>query len=267
MKTSLLIWPEGAPLFNEEINQSSPLLDCYTIESDKEIGAIIVCPGGGYAGLAPHEGEPIARWLNSIGISAFVLNYRLAPYKHPVPLMDAQRAIRYVRHHAQKWSINPRQIGILGFSAGGHLASTAATHFDHGIKNDPDPIQQESSRPDLSVLCYPVISFQVNRHQGSMDNLIGFDAPDELKRHLSSELQVSSETPPTFLWHTADDAVVSVENSIQFAQALGKHNIPYEMQVYESGPHGMGLAEDDASVRTWTFLCEQFIKRRFSSNF
>ena len=220
-----------------------------------------MCPGGGYGGRADHEGEPIARMLNEHGIAGFVCHYRVAPYRHPVPLMDASRAIRWVRRHADEYNVNPKRVGVLGFSAGGHLASTVATHYDAGEARAADPVEREGSRPDAAVLCYPVISFEPPfRHVGSMNNLLGADPPDGLRLSLSNELQVTEDTPPTFLWHTAEDAGVPVENSLLFASALSAKGVPFELHVYPHGAHGLGLAPDDPHVATWARLCGEWLK-------
>jgi len=257
------LWSGRAPYALGDEEEDRPELTPFLLDgSDGPKGCIIVCPGGGYARRAPHEGEPVAEWLNGIGISAFVLKYRVSPYKHPAPLADAQRAIRHVRHHAAEYRIDPNRIGILGFSAGGHLAATAGTHFDAGDPQAADPVERVSCRPDLMVLCYPVISFGEYRHQGSMNNLIGEDAPQHLRELLSNELQVTADTPPAFLWHTSDDPGVPVENSFLFAAALRRHRVPVELHCYESGRHGLGLAKDHPQAHTWTALCELWLRKR-----
>ena len=205
-----LLWPDGAPgaVGTEAVDK--PKITVYRAPADRATGAaVVVCPGGGYHVVAAdHEGKQIAEWLNSLGVSAFVLQYRLGErYRHPAPLQDAQRAIRTVRSRAREWGVDPKRIGILGFSAGGHLASTAATHFDDGRPDAADPVERESSRPDFAVLCYPVISLvDPMAHAGSRRYLLG-DPPDPaLVELLSNERQVTARTPPTFLWHTADDS-------------------------------------------------------------
>ncbi len=258
---SIALWPEGAPHAKGDSPEDRPSLTPYPVESAHPTGAVVICPGGGYQVRASHEGEPVARWLNGIGITAFVLHYRVAPYRHPCPLLDAQRAIRYVRFHAKRWNVDPHKIGILGFSAGGHLASVASTHFDGGIGGAEDPIDRESCRPDLTVLCYPVITFGEHRHHGSMVNLIGEIADETMRRSLSSELQVGPGTPPAFLWHTADDSGVPAENSMLYAGALSRHRIPYELHIFPHGKHGLGLAEHDPHVGQWTRLCGQWLKK------
>jgi acetyl esterase/lipase len=215
---------------------------------------VVVCPGGGYGGLAmDHEGKQIADWLNSLGVAAFVLKYRLGPrYHHPAPLQDAQRALRTVRSNAQAFGIRPDRIGIWGFSAGGHLSATAGTHFDAGDLNAVDPIERVSSRPDFLILAYPVISFTAEySHRGSRKNLLG-DAPDPaLVENLSNEKQVTPQTPPTFLLHTDEDSGVPPENSVAFYLALRKAGVPAELHIYQRGQHGVGLALNDPILSSW----------------
>jgi acetyl esterase/lipase len=259
---SLLLWPSGTPNALGEDVEDKPTLVPYLVDGSEPTAAIVVCPGGGYQRRADHEGEPIALWLNSLGISAFVVHYRVAPYKHPNPLSDAQRAIRIVRSRAQEWNVDPARVGILGFSAGGHLASSSGTHYDDGQANADDPIERESCRPDLLVLCYPVISFEAFAHSGSRTNLLGDPADPQLVKLLSSESQVTSQTPPTFLWHTADDAAVPVENSLLFASALSRNKVPFELHVYESGRHGLGLGTEVVGVRAWTDACAVWLAKQ-----
>jgi acetyl esterase/lipase len=250
-----LLWPNGAPgaQGNEEIDQ--PSLAGYIVPAGRGTGAaVVVCPGGGYSHLAmDHEGDQIAKWLNSLGVSAFVLKYRLGPkYHHPVELGDAQRALRTVRYKAAEYRVLPDRIGIIGFSAGGHLASTAGTHFDAGNAGAADPIDRVSSRPDFLVLGYPVISFTTPyTHKGSLQNLLGNSPDPKLVESLSNELQVTAATPPTFLFHTTADAAVPVENSVLFYLALRKAGVPAEMHIYERGPHGVGLAPTDEALSSW----------------
>ena len=229
------------------------------LPADTARGVVIVCPGGGYQRLAPHEGEPIARWLNGLGIAAFVLEYRVAPHRHPVPLGDVQRAIRLVRHRAAAWGLSGQPLGVLGFSAGGHLAASAGVFGDDGDAASDDPVARAHSRPDALVLCYPVISFNRARHQGSIDNLLGADATDEQIAALSLETLITPATPPTFLWHTADDASVPVANSLLFAGALDRAGVPFALHVYPHGRHGLGLATEDPVVGSWTALCAAWL--------
>lgn len=253
-----LLWPETRLENNEDV----PTLTPYLVEHSVGRGAIIICPGGSYQRRANHEGEPIAKWLNSLGISAFVLNYRVAPYKHPAPLSDAQRAIRFVRFHSKDWNLDKQKVAILGFSAGGHLAASASTLSSFHAYQPSDEIDQESYRPDFAILCYPVISFLENYHDGSLHNLLGENPTNELRANLSNELNVSTHTPPTFLWHTADDATVPVENSLLYARALSKWNVPYEMHIFPNGRHGLGLAESDVVVGQWKDLCKSWLVRQ-----
>ena len=244
-------------------NEGCPSITPYLLEDrTNPTAAVIVFPGGGYARRAPHEAEPIARWLNSIGISAFVLNYRVAPYKHPVPLGDAERAVRLVRHRAAEWHVDPKRIGVLGFSAGGHLAATLATHYDQMKRAAGDPIDNHSSRPDLVILAYAVITLGEFTHAGSRDFLLGENPDPQLIRSLSNETQVTADTPPMFLWHNADDLAVPVENSLHFAEALSKHKVPFSLHVFPKGGHGVGMAFDFAEASQWTSLCETWLKER-----
>lgn len=255
-----LLWEDhNIPGWINEIEQDKPQLDVYLADaSSDQKPAVIICAGGGYSRRAAHEGEPVAQWLNTIGISAFVVRYRVAPYRYPYPIMDAKRAIRYVRYYAERFCVNPNQIGILGFSAGGHLASTIGTHIDEGDPNALDPIDRLSARPDALILCYPVITFGTYRHQGSIKNLLGKEAVVSQMEALSNELHVSEKTPPTFLWHTANDQTVKVENSILFAQALSRKQIPYELHIFPDGKHGLGLATEHPHVSIWTELCKRW---------
>jgi acetyl esterase/lipase len=239
-----------------------PTLTPYFSPKEKATGAaIIVCPGGGYSHLADHEGRPVAEWLNALGITAFVLKYRLGPrYHHPAPLQDAARAIRTVRARATEWNVDPKRIGILGFSAGGHVASTIGTHFDSGKPDASDPIERVSSRPDLMILIYSVITMGEFTHAGSKRMLLGENPPTDLVALLSNEEQVTKETPPAFLVHTANDPAVPVENSLRFAEALKKAGVPFELNVYERGPHGFGLGGKDPILSTWPHRCEQWLR-------
>ena len=225
--------------------------------------AVIVCPGGGYVNLATnHEGRQVASYLNSLGIAAFVLRSRLGPrYHHPIELGDAQRAIRTLRAHAAEWRLDPARIGIMGFSAGGHLAMTASTHFDAGNAGAADIVDRVSSRPDFTVLGYPVISMtEAWTHQGSKTNLLGASPDAELARSLSGELSVTKQTPPTFLFHTNADTAVPAENSVYYYLALRKAGVPAEMHVFEKGPHGVGLANDDAALSEWSKLLANWLR-------
>jgi acetyl esterase/lipase len=262
----LLLYPDGAPgaLGTEAVDK--PKLTLYPAPAATANGAaIVVCPGGGYGVLAAdHEGRQVAEWLNSFGVGAYVLQYRLGPrYHHPAPLQDAQRAIRLVRAHAAEWKVDPTRVGILGFSAGGHLASTAATHFDDGDPGAADPVERQGSRPDFAVLAYPVVSLHDPvAHAGSRRNLLGESPDPVLVELLSNERQVTARTPPTFLFHTADDGAVPVANSLLFFEAMQKAGVPGELHVFAHGRHGVGLAKDDPALSQWPRLCELWLRGR-----
>jgi acetyl esterase/lipase len=249
------LWPGGAPGAQGTEDVDKPTLTIFPAPAATAVPTgVVICPGGGYAHLAiTYEGYDVALWLNHLGISAYVLKYRLGPkYHHPVELSDAQRAIRFVRAHADEYKIRPDRIGIWGFSAGGHLAATTGTHFDSGDPQAADPIDRQGSRPDFLILAYPVITLQAPfAHVGSRNNLLGNPADSALVSLLSNELQVTEKTPPTFLFHTTEDATVPVENSIMFYSALRKAHVPAEMHIYLKGRHGVGLAPYDPVLRTW----------------
>jgi acetyl esterase/lipase len=237
------LWPQGAPGAVGGEPADVPTLTPYLAPKGRATGAaVVVCPGGGYQHLAEHEGRPVAEWLNSVGVTAFVLKYRLGPrYRHPSMLQDAARAVRTVRARAAEWGLDPVRVGILGFSAGGHLASTAGTHFDAGRPGAADPVERVSSRPSVMILIYPVITMREKTHAGSRRNLLGESPTPELVALLSNEEQVTKETPPAFLVHTMTDAAVPVENTLNFVSALRRAGVPFELHLYERGPHGFGL--------------------------
>jgi len=240
----LPLWPNGAPGALGTSSNDIPTLTVYLPDPTNATGAaMVICPGGGYAHLAPHEGNDYALWLNQHGVAGFVLKYRLGSsgYRHPAMLQDAERAVRTVRANAAQWHIDPKRVGIMGSSAGGHLASTLMTHFEPGDTNAADPIERESSRPDLGILCYPVITFGEFAHVGSRDNLLGKNPSPELVKLLSNELQVTKNTPPCFIWQTFDDKTVPVENSLLFATALRRAGVPFDLHIYQHGRHGLGL--------------------------
>ncbi len=263
-KTELL-WPKGTPGAKGDQAADKPTLTvCLPKPNLANGAAIVICPGGGYGGLAvDHEGRQVAAWLNSIGVAGFILEYRHhgRGYEHPAPLQDAQRAIRTVRARAEEFKVDPRRIGILGFSAGGHLASTAGTHFDRGDPSATDPIERASCRPDFMVLCYAVIAFgEPYTHRGSQTNLIGRNPPAELVRSLSNEKQVTKDTPPTFLFHTDQDTAVPAENSVQFYLALRKAHVPAELHIFRTGQHGLGLAPNTPGTSEWPKCCENWLR-------
>ncbi len=261
-----LLWPMGAPGAVGTEDRDKPSLTIYLPPSDKANGtAVVVCPGGGYGMLATgHEGKDPADWLNRHGIAAFVLRYRLGPrYHHPAPIQDAQRALRLVRSRAKEWNLDPKRIGIWGFSAGGHLASTLATHFDDGKPDADDPIERVSCRPDFAILCYPVITLRPPvTHDGSRHNLLGANPDESLVASLCNDEQVTEKTPPTFLFHTDEDKAVPPENSILFYQALRKKKVPAELHIYEKGPHGIGLGFGRGAVSAWPEQLAGWLKTR-----
>jgi len=251
-----LLWPDGAPGAKGARVADRPALFLYPAPADRATGAgVVVCPGGGYAMLATgHEGRAVAEWLNDLGVSAFVLRYRHGPrYRHPWPLRDAQRAVRMVRAHAEGWRVDPERLGVLGFSAGGHLASTVGTHPEPGDSAAADTLARFSARPSFLTLVYPVISLvEPYAHAGSRRMLLGPDPDSALVRRLSSETQVTADTPPTFLVHTGQDETVPAENSVAFYRALRAAGVPAELHLYEEGTHGFGLAPTDPVLSSWT---------------
>ncbi len=260
------LWPSDAPGAVGETEEDIPTLTVYLPPAERATGTgVVVCPGGGYATHAmDHEGRQIAEWLNQHGVAAFVLKYRLGPrYRHPAPLHDAQRAIRTVRGHAAEWGVATDRIGIWGFSAGGHLAATAATRFAVGNPLAADPGDRESTRPDFLILAYPVISMtEPYMHTGSRERLLG-EAPDSaLAVMLSNEKHVTPATPPTFIFHTNADEGVPAENSVAFYLALRKAGVSAELHIYEHGKHGVGLAPDDPVLSTWADRLADWLRKR-----
>jgi acetyl esterase/lipase len=263
---TLPLWPEGAPGAKGKTAKDMPEIIVYLPPADKATGAaVVICPGGGYGGLAMnHEGHEIAQWLNKHGVAGIILKYRHAPiYRHPIPLQDAQRALRFTRAKAKDWHIDAQRVGILGFSAGGHLASTAGTHFDAGDKDAADPIDRLGNRPDFMVLLYPVITLMGPfAHNGSRDNLLGKNADGQSIDSLSNEKQVTKDTPPTFLVHTTEDTGVPPENSVLFYMALTKNKVPAEMHIYEKGRHGLGLGPAHLPFSSWSDRCVAWMRGR-----
>jgi acetyl esterase/lipase len=283
-----LLWPKGGPgvkgplpkdgvlaldfgkslrdMFNHASLADVAGVVVYLAPADKANGAaVVICPGGGYGHLAAdHEGEQIAHWLNSLGVAGIVLKYRLGPrYHYPTQLHDAQRALRLVRSQAESWKIDPGRVGIMGFSAGGHLASTAATQFDAGKADKDDPVASQSCRPDFAILMYPVIRLDGPfSHGGSRINLLGKDANAALIDSLNNDKRVTAKTPPTFLVHTSEDKAVPAENSAVFYLALTKHKVPAEMHVYEKGAHGLGLGPAGLPYSSWPERCAAWLSSR-----
>ncbi len=246
-------------------NVSNPTLTVFKPTKDMSNNtSVIICPGGGYSVLAfDHEGYQVAKWLNELGITAYILKYRLPSNeimqnKSIGPLQDAQKAMRLVRRNAKKWNLDPNKIGIMGFSAGGHLASTLSTHFNDNVYN---PLDSISARPDFSILIYPVISMNSKiSHQGSKNNLLGKSSTEKMVHHFSNELMIDKNTPPTFLAHAVDDKAVPIENSINYLLSLKKYNIPVELHLYQKGGHGFGMNPSKGSESTWTKACELWLQ-------
>ncbi len=261
------LWPGGAPGALGSSSNDIPTLTVYLPESTNATGAaMVIFPGGGYGKLMPHEGNDLALWLNQHGVTCFVLKYRLGSsgYHHPAMLNDAARAVRWVRTHAGDYQIDAKRVGVMGSSAGGHLASTIVTHFDAGDAHSTDPVERQSSRPDLGILCYPVISLGEFAHQGSRKALLGTNPPPAMVEFLSSELQVTTNTPPCFLWTTWEDKIVPMENTLLFATALRKNHVPFALHVYDKGPHGMGLGDKPpfAKPHPWASECLFWLKEQ-----
>jgi acetyl esterase/lipase len=261
------LWPDGAPGALGSTTNDVPTLTPYLPDpTNTTSAALVICPGGAYGHLAPHEGNDYALWLNQHGVTCFVLKYRLGlnGYRHPAMLQDAARAVRLVRTRAADWKIDPHRVGIMGSSAGGHLASTLLTHFDLGGTNAADPVERQSSRPDLGILCYPVITMGEYTHKGSRNNLLGTNPQPELVKLLSNELQVTTNTPPCFLWTTFEDKTVPMENSLLFAEALRKNHVPFDLHIYQKGGHGMGLKDKSpfANPHPWAGDCLFWLKQQ-----
>lgn len=263
---SVYLWPDGAPGALGETPADRPTLALFFPPEEKATGTgVVICPGGGYTHLAMEkEGFKVAEWFNERGVAAFVLKYRLGPrYHYPAQLQDVQRALRYVRYHAEEWGLDPDRIGVMGFSAGGHLAAMAATLFDasDSLVTTPDAIDRVSARPDFAVLAYPVITLiGPYAHAGSRKMLLGEGFDPTLARRLSVERRVTSETPPTFLFSTNEDRGVPAENSVSFYRALRDHGVPAELHIYERGPHGVGLAPGNPVLSSWTDRLEDWLR-------
>jgi acetyl esterase/lipase len=230
--------------------EDNPTLELYR-PPDPTGAAVLVCPGGGYSHRAAHEAGVVAEWLNTLGIAGIVVHYRVKPYQHPQPLNDVSEAMRITRARALEWRIDPARVGVLGFSAGGHLASTLSTHYD------------THTRPSLSILLYPVITLHPpSAHTGSRNNLLPDPNDPAQVDHLSNDQHVTPDTPPAFIFHTVTDAAVPVENAILYASALRKHGVRFELHCYEEGRHGVGLAQNDPVLGTWPTLCGNWLRTK-----
>ena len=259
MAEKIMLWENEAPYSEFSKGQPQPTLEAFPVPGS--CGAMVVCPGGGYSHKAAHEGAPVAMMLQKAGISAYVLDYRVKPCHREAPLADAQRAIRLLKHMGYE------KVGILGFSAGGHLCCSAATLYEPGNPESADPVERCSSRPDVFCPCYAVVTFGKYTHMGSRECLLGEEKDNEsLIRRFSAELNITQDTPPAFIWHTAEDQAVPVQNSLQLAAALKEKNVLFEMHIYPQGRHGLGLALDHPQARRWSgemcrFLTEMHFGR------
>lgn len=260
LRGPLPLWPDGAPGIDTATPAFAPTITAYPVPVDRPRGAVVVLPGGGYVGRAPHEAGPIAEMINGHGLPAFVCDYRVAPYRHPWPSTDARRAVRWVRQHAGEYGVDPGQVALLGFSAGGHCAATVSVQPGDGDPAAADPIERLPGRPDASILCYAVLSFEPPlAHEGCVHNLLGRPGGDEERLALSADRQVTAATPPAFLWHTAADEGVKVEHSLRYATALARVGVRFGLHVYPEGRHGLGLAPENPDVATWAGLCGQWL--------
>jgi acetyl esterase/lipase len=260
---SINLWPEDFCEGKCKSKEFTPSLDIYTLDNSEAAGAVIVCPGGGYSNRASHEGVCIAERFNQLGFHAFVLQYRVAPNQFPSPQQDVFRAIKLVRSKASDWNIKSDKIAVCGFSAGGHLTASSGTLFNEVDANCGDNADKVSQKPDALILCYPVISSGEHGHQGSFNNLLGNNSSNDLRDKYSLEKRISNQTPPTFIWHTAEDQAVPVENSLLFSLGLSKNKIPFELHVFPEGRHGLGLGVDDniPEIRVWPELCATWLKK------
>ncbi len=265
LEKEMMLWstPKTAPDGPDQNFQ--PYLEPYLLPGDTVRGCVLVLPGGGYGARAPHEGAPIAERFNRLGFHAFVLQYRVAPWRYPAPQEDALRAIKIIRTHAKEWNIKPDKIAILGFSAGGHLACSTGIVYNEVKADNGDECDAASARPDAEILCYPVITGVPGKgHMGSFENLLGKEVPREEYLTYSWERRVRPDTPPAFLWHTAEDTGVPVENSLEYALALRQQKIPFAVHIFPNGPHGVGLANNRPGledVTVWPELAGTWLKK------
>jgi acetyl esterase/lipase len=265
------LWEQGAPGAKGKEAKDVPMAMVRLPKSESPTSALVICPGGGYGHLAMgHEGHEIAEWANRLGMAAIICDYRHngKGYQHPAPMQDAQRAIRLTRANAKEWNIDASRVGVIGFSAGGHLASTVLTKFDGGDTNSNDAIEKQSCRPDFGILCYPVIVFgQPATHKGSEKNLLGASPDPKLLASFQNDAQVTKETPPTFLFHTMEDKGVPPENSIAFYSAMVRHGVPGELHIFEKGRHGIGLGKGVPVAAEWPNACARWLESRGFAKF
>ncbi|MBL3658016.1 alpha/beta hydrolase [Fulvivirga sediminis] len=261
----IALYPEGTPNALGNKTKDIPMLYYYPSAYEGVLKtAVVICPGGGYTHLAiEKEGFKMAQWFNSFGVSAIVLKYRLGGdgYKNPVPLQDVQQALRVVRSKAEEWHIATEKVGVMGFSAGGHLASTVATHWDLGDPLAKDQLQRLSCRPDFVILGYPVVTMEDDfTHKGSKKALLGDEPDADLVKKLSNETQINEKTPPAFIFHTYEDGAVPVQNSLQFYSAMVAAGVPGELHIYQKGGHGLGFGPESSSYFTWRETCSRWLE-------
>jgi acetyl esterase/lipase len=253
-----MLW-KGQPPASSPDDSFLPYLEIYPARGQEVRGAVLICPGGGYVNRASHEAAPIAERYRAAGFHAFVLQYRVSPNHHPAPLLDVSRAIRIIRQNAKDWSVDPDRIAVCGFSAGGHLTASIGVHYELDLLDTGGPLDAISCRPSALILCYAVISGKAFRHAGSFRNLLGPNPDSESQSLMSLEDHVDANTPPAFLWHTADDPAVPAANSFVFAESLGSNGVPYELHVYPTGAHGLGLAEATPHIASWMGLSVEWL--------
>lgn len=254
------LWENNVPFFNPLFEDIAPSIIPFLINDNKTHPAIIICPGGAYIRRSSHEGETVAKWLNSIGISSFVLNYRVHPYKYPANINDLIRAVKLVRSKANEFKISSDKIGVMGFSAGGHLVSILAVHGEKDYQAVNDYVDNFSSKPDVLILCYPVIDLINFGHSESIKNLLGENNKKGMLYYLSTHYHVNKSVPPTFLWHTFEDSSVPIENSLLFAFSLKNYMIPFELHIFQHGRHGLGIKEELNYTLAWKELCVNWLK-------
>jgi acetyl esterase/lipase len=262
---TILLWPNGAPNAAGDTAADKPRLEVFQADNPGVHSAVIIMPGGGYSALMyGREGREVARWFNNHGVTAFILTYRLAPrYLYPVPQLDGERAIRWVRSHADEYGIAPMKIGIVGFSAGGHLVGYLGTHFDMGNKNSADPVEQVSSRPDFAIACYGLYTLDPtldHTERWSLRALLGPNPSAAALADVANDNHVTPQTPPFFIYATSEDKLINSINSSQFYEKLRRAGVPAELHIFGAGPHGVGFAQDFPLLRIWPVLLDAWMQ-------